>query len=111
MSRCLEVELNCPFQKQSESNKWYADINEWWRGDGICSNNGWKPSAGVKFLDEDSASDNHHSFVDHQVGHQNLGVLRDGSQNYGDKKQYEYKRWRYEEPQSSKDRSKILMGA
>jgi len=72
-------------QELKGSNNWYSDINEWWRGDGVCSNQGWKP--GVTWVNKKSRN---------QV---------DEPQSNTEKT------WRYEEPKSSKERSKILMGA
>jgi len=89
---------------QPDSAKWYTDINEWWRGDGICANSGWKPS-GVNLIEEDK-EETGESLVGQDVSHhtgddQHLDPLsfRDNSD------------WSYDEPKSSNERSKILMGS
>ena len=45
----LEVRSGCHnififtslFQIRDPPHSYYHDINEWWRGDGICDNSGW----------------------------------------------------------------------
>jgi len=29
-------------QERPKESRFYSDINQWWRGDGTCSNSGWK---------------------------------------------------------------------
>ena len=86
MVKVLKPSIKLIYLKELKgSNNWYSDINEWWRGDGVCSNQGWKP--GVTWVNKKSRN---------QV---------DEPQSNTEKT------WRYEEPKSSKERSKILMGA
>jgi len=35
-------------KEREESKSWYSDINEWWRGEGTCANQGWRQNSNQK---------------------------------------------------------------
>lgn len=49
--------LHDPQDARSEEKRHYSDINQWWRGDGICSNRGWRPELFLSSEKETEASE------------------------------------------------------